>query len=54
MNQKHLQTIYQAHVNINSMLKIGIQIKFGIAINVSVSAKIPEEIMLQNKLFLKS
>ena len=40
MNQKHLQTIYQANVNINWMLKIGIQIKFGIAINVNVSAKI--------------
>ena len=36
------------------MLEVGIQIKFGIAINVNVSAKIPEDIMLQNILFLSS
>ena len=39
MNQKHLQNIYHANVNVNLMVENLIQIESGITINVNVSVK---------------
>ena len=39
MNQKYLQNIYHANVNVNLMVENLIQIKSGITINVNVSVK---------------
>ena len=50
MNQKHEQNIYHANVNVNLIVKIVIQIKSVITINVGVSAKIRKNIMCAKKI----
>ena len=39
MNQKHWQSLYHAHLNVNLMEENVIQINVGITINVDVSVK---------------
>ena len=53
MNKKNWQHIHHANVNVNLTVKNVIQIKFGIKINVDVSAKLQEKLCLK-KLYLGS
>ena len=51
MNQKHLKNTSHVNVNVNLTVKNVIQIKFGIMINVDVSAKIQEKMSSKKGIF---
>ena len=52
MAQKHLENLYPADINVNLMEKNAVQIEIGIAINVDVSGKTHENIIVQKIIFL--
>ena len=47
MAQKHLENMYPADANANLIVKNAVQIEIGITINVDVSGKIHENIIVQ-------
>ena len=50
MNQKYLQRMYHANVNVNSIVENVAIIKIGIMINVGVSVKIKKSIVRAKKI----